>query len=73
MIRLKYIFIHDMENLIAMEEIFEKLEQNSFHSPENPLTLTGIQDLFENTFPLDGKIELVVAELSQNERRNGFH
>ena len=56
-----------------MEEIFEKLEQNSFHSPENPLTLTGIQDLFENTFPLDGKIELVVAELSKNERRNGFH
>lgn len=73
MIRLKYIFIHHMENLIAMEEIFEKLEQNGFHPPENPLTLTGIQDLFENTFPLDGKIELVVAELSKNERRNGFH
>ena len=36
--------------------------------PENPFPLTGIQDSFKNTFPLDGKIKLAV---SKNKASNG--
>ena len=30
-------------------------------------------DLFTNTFPLNGKINLSVAGVSENGRKNGFH
>ena len=32
-----------------------------------------MQDLFTNKFPLDGKIKLSVAGVSENGRKNGFN
>ena len=39
---------------------------------ENQLWQTRMQNLFTNTFPLEGKIKLSVAEESQNGRKKGF-
>ena len=32
-----------------------------------------MQELFTNTFPLDGRIKLSVAGVSENGKKNGFH
>ena len=45
---------------------------SDFHWPENPFLLVGMQDSFKNTFPLDGKIKLAVAGVSENGTKNGF-
>ena len=45
---------------------------SGLHYPENPLWLTRMQNLFTNTFPLDRKIKLPVAGVSENRRKNWF-
>ena len=47
--------------------------KKSFHKPENPFPLTGVQDCFENTFALDGKIKLAMAGVSKNGRKYGSY
>ena len=37
-----------MEKLLPMEGIFEKLEQNSPHEPENQFPLATMKDLLKN-------------------------
>ena len=50
----------------------KKILKNDFHKPENPFPLTRMQNLFKNTFPLDGKIKLPVAGVSENGRKKWF-
>ena len=50
-----------------------KMGKKCFHKPENPFPLTGVQDCFENTFALDGKIKLAMAGVSKTGRKNGSH
>ena len=47
----------------------KKYIKNGFHWPENPFPLTEMHELFKNTFPLDGKIKLSVAGVSENGRK----
>ena len=42
------IYFQEMEKLLPMEDIFEILEQNGFHQPENPFLLARMKDLFQN-------------------------
>ena len=44
-----------MEKLLPRERIFEKLEQNGFHQPENQFPLARMKDLLKNKFTLDRK------------------
>ena len=43
-----------------------KKKKNGFHWPETPFPLTGMRDLFKNTFPQDGKVKLAGARMSEN-------
>ena len=38
-----------------MKGMFEILEQNGFHYPENQFPLAKMEDLLKNNFTLDGK------------------
>ena len=59
--------IREMEKLLPMEGIFEKLGQSGLQQPENLFPLTGMQD-----FPLAGKIKLAVAGAPGNGRKKWF-
>ena len=55
-----------------MSKISEKWIKNGFHYLENLFSLTGMQDLFKKfkyTFPLNEKIKLAVAGVSENGRK----
>ena len=56
----------DEKQILSLAGMSEKYIKNGFDSPENLFPLTGMQDSFKNTFPLDGKIKLPVAGLSEN-------
>ena len=43
--------------------------KNGFHSLENLFLLIGMKDLFKNTFPLNRKVKLAVAVVSDNGRK----
>ena len=45
---IKYLFkmyFHEMEKLLPVERIFDELEQNGFHEPENQFPLARIKNL----------------------------
>ena len=49
-----------------------KIDQKAF--PLARKSLSTNRNAFQNRFPLDGKIKLAVADVSQNGRKkNGFH
>ena len=50
-----------------------KMGKKSFRKPENPFPLMGIQDCFENTFALGGKIKLAMVGVSKNGRKYGSY
>ena len=52
------------ENCYNVRKIDKK---NGAHWPENSFPLTEMQDSFKNTFPLDAKIKLAVAGVSEME------
>ena len=41
-----------MEKLLPMEGIFEILEQNNFHQPENLFPLVRMKNSFQKNFPI---------------------
>ena len=47
-------------------------KKDGLHEPENPFPLTVMQCSFKNTFPLERKIKVLVAEESENGRKKGF-
>ena len=49
------IYFHEMEKLFPLDEIFEKLEPNGFHYPENQFPLDKMKNLLKNKFTLNGK------------------
>ena len=51
------------------QECLENRYKNDFQFPENLFPLTGMQESFKNAIPLDGKIKLSVAGVSENGRR----
>ena len=63
---------HQSENrfpLTRMKECLENRYKNDFQFPENLFPLTGMQESFKNAIPLDGKIKLSAAGVSENGRR----
>ena len=61
-----------MEKLLPMEELFEKLEQNGFHQPENQFPLASMKNLLKNKFKLGGIKALTIRSIGKMEK-SGFH
>ena len=54
---------------MTWQECLENRYKNDFQFPENLFPLTGMQESFKNAIPLDGKIKLSAAGVSENGRR----
>ena len=65
------IYFRETKNMLPMEGILEKLEQNGFIQPENFVPQAIMKDLQKNKFTLDG--ENFYQEYLKNGKKIGFH
>ena len=40
-------YFHEMEKLLPVEKIFDELEENGFHEPENQFPLARVKNLLQ--------------------------